>query len=456
MVVDNLHNMQINLKEEISHLSLGDKRRDKRFIKIVKEKVSQPGNSIPQSGESWSDVKMTYAFYDNENVSETQISSCIQKATVGRCLQNKVVLDVLDTTNANFSSSAEGLGYLDGGVGEGLMIHSSFAVNEQGCPLGLLSQKIWARDKAQKGKRKFRGSKDINEKESYRWIESLKHTETLLKDVPLIIHIGDRESDIYELFATRRSPNSELLIRATHDRPTLLGNNMWKEVELSNVLVSFELDIPKVTNEGVQKVKMVVKAGMVVLSPPAGKPHLPSLIVYGIIVREEDKKEKGLEWRLISTMPVKTAEEAMQCVKRYSYRWRIERFHYILKSGCRLEDLQLRSVKALRKAIVVYSLCAFKIMQMLYLSRVEPNQLCTNYFSEPEWKTLINITHKNPVVRSGPPTLQQCVKMIAKLGGYLARNGDGPPGIKNLWRGLQKLNTILKAINYKNQWLSTY
>ena len=447
--------MQINLREEIKHLSLGDKRRDNRFIKIVNQKISQPGHSIPEMGNSWSDIKMTYEFYYNEKISETQIISCIQNATVTRCLKNKMILNILDTTNISFSSSAEGLGYIDGAVGEGLMLHNSLAVDAQGCPLGLLSQKIWARDKSEMGKRKFRSSKDISEKESYRWIESIQQAENLLKDIPLIIHIADRESDIYELFIKPRSSNSELLIRATHERKTLLGNNMWKEIEQESVLARFELDIPKVVTEGVQKLSMQIKAGMVVLSPPAGKKHLPSLIVYGIIVREVNKKENGLEWRLISTIPIKTAEEAIQCVQQYSYRWRIERFHYILKSGCRLEDLQLRNVNALRKAIIVYSFCAFKIMQMLYLSRIEPNQPCTNYFSETEWKILSRIINKSPIVKNHPPTLKESVKMIAKLGGYLGRNSDGPPGIKNLWRGLQKLNTILQAINYKQEWLST-
>jgi hypothetical protein len=406
-------------------------------------------------GEDWSDIKMTYEFYDNDRISESRIISCIQQATVARCLKKNLVLNILDTTSINFSSSAEGLGYLDHGVGEGLMVHNSLAVDEQGCPLGLLSQKIWARDKSSMGKAKLRGGRAISEKESYRWIESMQQAEEVLKEASLVVHIADRESDIYELFATPRCRNSELLIRATHDRKTLLGNSMWKEAEQQPILTSFELNIPKVTTEGIRKVKMEVRASMVLLSPPRAKPLLPSLVVYGIVVKEADKKENGLEWKLISTRPVNTQAEAIQCVQWYSYRWRIERFHYILKSGCRLEDLQLRTVKALRKAIVVYSLCAFKIMQMLYLSRIQPEYSCTNYFSDTEWKVLSSISHNSPVISHHPPTLQQCVRMIAKQGGYIGRNSDGPPGIKNLWRGLQKLNTILKAINNKNQWLST-
>lgn len=448
--------MQIDLTEELRYLSLGDKRRDKRFSKIVRNKISQPAASITELGEDWSDIKMTYEFYDNDKIPESQIASSIQQATVNRCAKNRIVLNIMDTTSTNFSSSAEGLGYLEHGAGEGLMVHNSLAVDESGCPLGLLSQKIWARDYSEMGKKKLRRQKQIEQKESYRWIESMQQAEQLLlKTDSLVVHIADRESDIYELFATPRHKNSELLVRATHDRKTILGNRMWDEVEQQAVLCSFELEIPQTTTEGIRKVQMEVRASMIVLSPPRDKQQLPSLIVHGVIVKESGKKEKAIEWRLISTLPVKTAAQAMQSVKWYSYRWRIERFHYILKSGCRLEDLQLRNVKALRKAIIVYSLCAFKLMQMLYLSRTQPDQPCTTYFSDMEWKVLRGIDSKSPVISPHPPTLQQCVRMIAKLGGYIGRNSDGPPGVKNLWRGLQKLNIILKTINQQNTWLST-
>lgn len=447
--------MQVNVQEEIAHLSLGDKRRDKRFIKIIEKKVSVPSASIPEMGEKWSDIKMTYEFYNNDNVSESGIASCIEQATVGRCNEQEVVLNIMDTTSINFSSGAEGLGYLDHGAGEGLMVHNSLALDAQGTPLGLLSQKIWAREKSTMGKAKLRRGKDISEKESYRWIESMQHAEALLKEVGSIVHIADRESDIYELFTTPRSKNSELLIRATHDRKTLLGNSMWKEVEAQPVLSSFELDIPKVTTEGIGKVQMEVRVSMIMLSPPVNKPEQHSMIVYGILVKELGKKEKGLEWRLISTKPVNTASEALQLVQWYGYRWRIERLHYVLKSGCRVEELQMRNVKALRKAILVYSLCAFKIMQMLYSSRTEPDTPCTKYFSELEWKVLRSISSKSPVTNPRAPSLQEMVKEIAKLGGYIGRNGDGPPGIKNLWKGLQYFNMAIRLVNNKNQWLST-
>jgi hypothetical protein len=453
--------MQIKLGEELRHLNLGDKRRNERFETIVKRIVNQPGMSIPQLGYSWSDIKMTYDFYNNDKVLEDQVSSCIQKATVDRCLHTPVVLSVQDTTSINFNSSAEGLGYLEHGMGEGLMVHNTLALDEQGCPLGILYQKIWARDKEEMGKKKTRHKRAIEDKESYRWIESMRKTEELLKqenplkESPKIVHIADREADVYELFSEPRTTNSELLIRCSHDRKTLLGNSMWQEIETEQVLATFELELPAANSEAMHGVQMEVRSAMVLLSPPVTKNKLPALMLYGILVREVNELKNGLEWRIITTMPATTTEQALTFVKWYSYRWRVERFHYILKSGCRLEDLQLRKVNALRKAIIVYSLCAFKLMQLLYQARLNPEESCSIYLHQEEWQLLVSLHGKSPVVNRQAPTLQQSVIMIARLGGYLARNNDGPPGIKNLWRGLQQLNAMVKAINLKNQWFST-
>lgn len=448
--------MHLKLCEELAYLNLGDSRRKDRFARIVQQQVSNPGISIMAAGYSWSDIKMTYRFYSNDSVDPGAISACIQKATVDRCMGNAVVLSVQDTTSINFSSSAEGLGYLDHGMGEGLMLHNTLVLDEMGCPLGLLDQQIWARDKAEMGKRKTRHQRPIEEKESYRWIQSMQHVSTMLKEHPKVVHIADREADIYELFTAPRPAGAELLIRCTHDRKTLWGNDMWQEIAAEKPLATFSLSLSKASSEQIEEVTMEVKASMVLMAPPVHKGSLPSLTMYGLMVRQINSAESNaLEWKLVSTLPITNREEAIRAIRWYSYRWRIERFHYILKSGCRLEDLQLRSVKALKKAVVIYSLSAFKLMQLLYQSRQQPEQSCEHYLDEQEWKLLLSIHSKSPVIQAKPPTLQQSIILIGRLGGYLARSNDGPPGIKNLWRGLQKLNIMLNAINLNKQWFST-
>jgi hypothetical protein len=218
-----------------------------------------------------------------------------------------------------------------------------------------------------------------------------------------------------------------------------------KEVEQQKVIACFNVETGDARTGETRVVKMSIRATMIVLSPPKAKPHLQAIIVNGLLVRQEDiTEQKGLEWRLISSMAVENEQTAMQLVKWYSYRWRIERFHYILKSGCRLEQLQLRTLPALRKAVVTYSLSAFKLMQLLYESRANPEQAGTNYLSEQECQAIYIYNYKVKLVAKTTLTLRQAVWLIARMGGYIGRNNDGPPGIKTLWRGLQKLNTIMQ------------
>ena len=449
--------MEVDLALELKHLDLGHERRNTRFSSIVSQLVNNPDSSIPQAGGNWADIKGTYRFFSNKCVSATAINLSITKATGERCQSHDIVLSVQDTTNVHFSSSAEGLGYLDHGRGNGYMVHSTMGIDNQGCPIGLLHQKIWARDKKTLGKTQIRADLDIEQKESYKWLEGIEASEQLLKDTKCIIHIADREADIYELFIMPRAVNSEILIRATHERKTLLGNTIWEEIEAEQVIAHFDIEIENPVSGLLETIPMTVRSGMVILAPPKKKPHLSAILLYGIIVTESSPKtDKPLEWRLISSIPAKDKEQVLELVKYYTYRWRIERFHYILKSGCNLEELQLRDADALHKATLTYCLCAFKLMQILYQSRIAPDRPCNEYFTKMEWLILAMVHYKRRIFSKKPPTLKLAVTILAKLGGFIGRRNDGPPGIKNLWRGMKQLHGMITAFEIHQLNLSTF
>ena len=449
--------MQVDLALESKYLDLGDARRNMRFGQTVSQLVSNPSSSIPQAACNWADIKGIYRFFSNKYVSREAINKSITKATAERCQPYDIVLSVQDTTNVNFSSSAEGLGYLDHGKGNGFMVHSAMAIDNEGCPIGLLHQNIWARDKKTIGKTYVRADIDIEQKESYKWIEGIKATEVLLENSKCIIHIADREADIYELFTMPKTANSEILIRATHQRKTLLGNTVWEEIEAEQPIAHFDLEVENPVS-GVTEIRpMEIRTGMIILAPPKRKPQLPAILVYGIIVRESNPKvDKPLEWYLISSIAAKTKEEALQLVKYYTYRWRIERFHYILKSGCNLEELQLRDADALHRATLTYSLCAFKLMQILYQSRIAPDQPCSTYFTKMEWSILAMVHYKRRTISKQPLSLKLAVTILAKLGGFIGRKNDGPPGIKNIWRGMKQLHAMMTAFEIHQLNLSTF
>ncbi len=137
--------------------------------------------------------------------------------------------------------------------------------------------------------------------------------------------------------------------------------------------------------------------------------------------------------------------DAQQIVAWYTLRWLIERFHFVLKSGCGLEKLQLETAARLQRALATYDLVAWHLLWLTYQSRVQPDQPAIPSLSAEEVHVLYRIRFPNAPEPSQPPTLQQAVRWIAQLGGFLARTSDGPPGVKTIWRGLRRLSDLLEG-----------
>jgi len=155
----------------------------------------------------------------------------------------------------------------------------------------------------------------------------------------------------------------------------------------------------------------------------------------------------------LTTLEVKSEVDVLNCVRWYTYRWLIERFHYVLKSGTKIEELQLKQATSLQKAISVYSLAAFRIMQLVYQSRHKPEMSCETILTKNQWIVLYMLTHKEIKIPKKPPTLGEIVKWIGKLGGHLGRTSDGPPGLKTVWLGYRRLcdaTNIYEILNKKN------
>ena len=150
---------------------------------------------------------------------ESEILASHREGVVKRCKEAKVVLAIQDTTDLEYTTheATKGLGYINQTHQQGIKVHSCIAVSGEGEPLGMLHQQSWIR-KNRSGKKKERKKKRISEKESYRWLETVKKAEVGLEGKATIIHIGDREADIFELFAQKRREKSELLIRGEHNR----------------------------------------------------------------------------------------------------------------------------------------------------------------------------------------------------------------------------------------------
>jgi Transposase Tn5 dimerisation domain/Transposase DNA-binding len=431
--------------KDFPHLNFGDIRRDERFVTIINNISDQPGSSIPKQNKRWYDTKATYAFFKNKDVSIEELKKALMLYGAKKIADEMTVLIAHDISNISYNDlQAEGLGYLDNKEGQGILCYSSIAATTDGLPLSLLYQHTWTRPHEELGKSNKRKQLSFEEKESYRWYEGMSKVNQLLGEGVHKIHIADREADIYELFFHAYESNTDLLIRARHNRSLLNGSHLWDNIAEQPVTATVSLDIPDKTGKKKLKAEAAVRYHEVeILRPSNNKHSYESVVLTAIEIKEKDSGGKAeedlIQWKLLTTMEVKSVSDALQCVKWYTYRWLIERFHYVLKSGTKIEELQLKDAESLQKAIAVYSMAAFRVMQLVYESRHHPEVSCEVVLTKAQWKTLYMLIHGNNQIPKQPPSLQQAVMWIGRLGGHLGRKSDGPPGLKTVWQGYQQL-----------------
>jgi hypothetical protein len=431
--------------KDFPHLDFGDIRRDERFVTIINNISTQPGSSIPKQNKRWYDTKATYEFFKNEDVSIEALKKTMMLYGAKQVSDKMQLLILQDISSISYNDlQAEGLGYLDNKEGRGILCYSSMAATTEGLPLSLLYQHTWIRPLDEVGKSSKRKQNNFEDKESYRWYEGMQQVNKLLEQSIHKIHIADREADIYELFFHACESNTDLLIRARHNRQLSNGSHLWNNVAEQPVAATVSLDIPDKTGRKKLEVRAEVRYHQVeILRPVRNKSSYESVILTAIEIKEinggNKNEEDIIHWKLLTTLEVNSATDALQCVQWYTYRWLIERFHYVLKSGTKIEELQLKDAESLQKAIAVYSMAAFRVMQLVYESRHHPEVNCEVILTKAQWKTLYMLIHGNNQIPKQPPSLQQAVMWIGRLGGHLGRKSDGPPGLKVVWQGYQQL-----------------
>lgn len=434
---------QITVKD-FPYLNFGDVRREERFVTIINNITNQPGASIPRQNQSWYDTKACYEFFKNEEVSVEGLKDTMMLYGAQQVSDEIQLLIVHDISNISYNDlEAEGLGYLDNKEGRGILCYSSLAVTTTGLPLSLLYQHTWTRPLDELGKSAKRKKVPFKDKQSYRWYEGMTEVNGLLGEQVHKIHIADREADIYELFFHSYHSKTDLLIRACHNRNLSDGSHLWESIACEHVAAIVDLDIPDETGKKKQKVKAEVRYHEVeILRPSTSKNSYESVTLTAIEIKEissKTRKEELVHWKLLTTLEVKSIQDVLQCVKWYRFRWLIERFHFVLKSGTKIEELQLKEAERLQKAITVYSIAAFRIMQLVYEARHHPDISCEVVLTKKQWITLYMLINAKAKIPSQPPSLQQAVQWIGRLGGHLGRKSDGPPGLKTIWLGYQQL-----------------
>lgn len=450
--------------QESSGCKFSDERLGKRFRKLLEQIGSAMGQSIPLVCQDWANTKAAYRFFSNDRVQEEDILSGHFESTRVRFAASKGPILVLqDTTEFTYqrehteligltksiNSGKDKAGRLRKHAVCGILMHSSLAVTTEGLPLGLAAIKFWSRKKF-KGtdalKKKVNNTRvPIEKKESIRWLQNLEQSTVLFGTPDRCVHVGDRESDIYELFCTAQELGTHFLVRTCVNRLAGDGEHTIAD-EMEEVAVKGLHRIETRDDKGkVSEAVLEIKYRRIHVRPPIGKQkRYPTLYLTVIHAQERGapKGRKPIDWKLITDLPVRSGKDAIEKLDWYALRWKIEVFHKILKSGCKAEGSKLRTADRLANLISVFCILSWRVFWMTMLNRSVPNASPQLALTESEIFLLDHIMLDIGKARPAAKTLSFYLTKIARLGGYLARASDPPPGNTVMWRGLSRLTDI--------------
>lgn len=441
---------------------LGDLRLNRRALSIGEALSEKFGQALSTVFDSAKELKRAYAFLANAKTSFAKIIAPHCKTTASSVSREVLVLSVGDTTYLDYGAILEkkdGYGS-QGSGGNGLLLHSALAVDPiQGQPQGLLWQKVWNRPHATKPPsdetpeqkkqrraktRKQKRAQPFEAKESYRWVEAMTTVAKQVSPSTRVIHVFDREGDISEVFdKVNQLPHTGVVVRAAHDRSLKEDpHRLWEKLEAQPIQGYHDVELSETKTRTARTAKLAVRFCQVQLRPPARLGKDTQLPVYAVYAHEVNcpEAEEPISWMLLTTEAVTTFEEATTILRWYSYRWRVEEYHKLLKSGCQVERFRL-AAEGMKPLLGFLSVIAADLLRLTYLQRTQPEMPADAVLNTIQIQVL---KAKSPH-SSNSLTVAWAVQAIARLGGYLEHRRKTPIGIQVLWRGWAKLHDLVEG-----------
>jgi hypothetical protein len=461
--------------EEMKDVNLEDKRLNSRLGVILDQLGGHPTASIPAACGGYAETMAAYRFFDNDKAGFESILQSHIGATWRRIAQQAVVILAQDTTEVDFTRPEQqmvGAGPLDGDSRRGALVHPMMGFTPDGTPLGTVYAEAWVRGDESPTPKSQRENKrkhtPIEEKESVRWVDALRHVRDLAEDVPQtqLVSVADSEADIYELFEESRGgpENLNWIVRACQNRALKKDekyaktavNHLRERVLEEDVLFTHMITVrgrkAKVGCETrgrrqprkSRQAQMEVRAARVTLRAPWRHDRkLADISINVVLVREVDPPagDTPVEWILLTSLPIDDIEQVLAVIQYYCVRWMIEVFFRVLKSGCRVEERRFEHIDRALSCLAVYLIVTWRTLYVCRLGREFPEISCEAIFEPAEWKSVYYVVHKRPPPTT-PPTLREMVRMVAQLGGYIDRKRTDEPGPQTVWLGLQRTHDI--------------
>jgi len=459
------------LSDEVRLVELGDKRLNRRLGQIMDALALRSEESFPEAMRSDSALEAFYRILRNDRVSFDKILEPHLKASSERAIKEREILCVHDTTEFAFRGLEwrKDVGWVGGTKKrgpeyQGFFGHFALALSASAGfePLGIIGFKSINRTEHPKGRPMTYANRKART-ESLRWGELVNDVETRLNRRAQIIHVMDREGDMYELLAKMRAKGERFVIRINHNRtlveegkesPKRGGPKLYPAMEKATMVVEREVAISRrgKDNRGKQSQKkhppreartarLAISAMSVLAKRTERVPASVSKFIQLNVVRvwepEPPAGEQPIEWKLFTSEPIETPEQLLRIIDIYRARWVIEEYFKALKTGCQYEKRQLESLRTLQNALAILVPVAWRILLLRHLSRTKPDQDARIVFTKTELEVL-RYAYARPF--SAAPTVREAVHAIASLAGH--HKSNGPPGWQILWRGYQDLRRM--------------
>jgi hypothetical protein len=448
---------QENIKSEFDECNFNDQRLNKRIVALANDLFKRPSSIIYGTFSNNANKKSAYNFFKNVKVQTKKIQEPHFRNSTKKIEETEDdILLIQDTTYCHlnlkspFKDQKTYLGKTkQGDLLQGFAMHSTLAIKANGLPIGLVNQQIYQHSEDDDEKQNV----PIEEKESFRWLEAVKYTNKNISN-DRVIHICDREGDIFELLSYAYKNDNKFIIRLAQDRRTGTNNRksegrIKERLDKLNSVYEIETDIyDQKTSKYVNR-KLGIKTIELLLPKPQNKvfrndSDYDKIIKVNVLeVKTIDDMEE-VSWILITNLQVSNQEESIKIIKYYKLRWHIESYHKVLKSGFGIEEARLESIAGLQNLFALLSILAVKLYYLIHLGRIDTEKSCEEILEKHEWQSLLIQSKKAKITDQDmkTPTIKEAVTMIAQLGGYMNRKKDSPPGIIVIWRGWLRLSEI--------------
>jgi len=464
------------VEQEFESLELGDKRLNRRG-RLILDAFARIAESTPDACRDNAFLEGTYRFMSNPDARPEAILQAHNQASIARTAEHETVVLAQDTTVIDLTKpnkQVAGAGPLEHEGKRGVFLHPLYAMTESGLPLGIVDQVIWKRSKIQtnetpREKEKRRKQTVFEEKESCRWLEMQQSGEQIARANPGTRFIGasDSESDICEEFVEVPDlpPNYDLIIRGCQPRAVIPESNQGAktvdealeqadfrsevEVQVSPRVAKIEADTrARRASRPARTATIKIRAARVTLrgpERPGGKLPNVTLNVVEAVETNPPANEEPIRWILYTTLPISSVVEIQRVLSTYALRWQIELYFKTLKTGLGIEKLKYETLDRYLTALSLLMIVGWRVEMLKGASRFDPESSCEKYFERVDWVPAHMVLHPEEPLPQTPPTISEFMLMVARLGGYINKKGQGPPGSMTIWRGLRRIEAYTEA-----------